>query len=145
MNCVSTAWCGAWIFMNSESEACWTRKLSPLHIVSPAIDHKEIGFGRRNGDGMYVTAEIWTQFARFADKSLWKAIRVAISQCVSLFSILVTKLWDMMIRLCMCKGRTCNAIVLDFNSGWYMTKILDINLSLTGKRENKHSIKDTIY
>ena len=115
----------------SESKACWTCKLSPLHIASPATHHIEIGFTRRHCAGSCVSTEIETQIGIFGIISLWKAICVSILLCVSFFLISVNKLWDMIICLCKCKGRTHHENVLESKAGCQMSNTLDFCLRIT--------------
>jgi len=58
------------------------------------------------------------------------------SLCVSFYFISVTKLWGMIIRLCMCKGPMGHADSLHSKLHWLITTALDIILPVTVKSEN---------
>jgi len=60
--------------------------------------------------------------------SNWSAIPVPIVQHVSFYLISVTKLWDMMIRQCMCKGRIGHSNVLHCQSHQVTTNECDVVL-----------------
>jgi len=66
-------------------------------------------------------------------------------QPVSFYFISVTKLWDMIIGLRMCKGRMGHANVLDSNSHWLKTNELDIGLPVSVKLENWNTIRDETH
>jgi len=136
---------GARFIIWLESEACWTHKLLWLHIASPANHHIEIGFGQRHCDGSCVVRLIDRQSVICYVISRWKAICVPIWLPVSFVLISPTKLWDMMIHLCMCKGRTHHAKVLEAKSDCIMAKKLDFCLPITDKWENRSYISDQIY
>jgi len=74
-----------------------------------------------NGGGSCVTGEIDKQISIFDIISISNAICGPILLCVSSFLILVTNLWDIIICLCMCNGRTHHAKVVGFKSGCKMT------------------------
>jgi len=101
---------------NQEIEACSACQLLPLHIAFLAYYHTVIGLGQRSGDGSCVTGAIDSQIINLDDVSLRKANCVPILLLVSCFWISVTTLWDMIIRLCMCKGRMGHLKVLDSKS-----------------------------
>jgi len=74
---------GARFFPDGDCEACLTCKLLPLHIVSLANYHIEIGFWWRHGDGSCVTGGIHSQIGIFDVVSWVKAICVPILLHVS--------------------------------------------------------------
>ena len=113
MHIISVTWWGAWCVTDQEIEACWTGKLLSLRIASLGNCDNKTGFRQRNHDGSCVTTGIDSQIAIFDNISLWKAICVPISLCGSCFWISLTKLWDMISGLCMCKGHTGQLGVLD--------------------------------
>jgi hypothetical protein len=82
----------------------------PLAItpaISPLANHHiDIGFGRRNGDGLCVARTIDKKVTIFDIMSSWKAMCEPILLCVSFDMISVSKLGDMIICLWMCKGGT---------------------------------------
>jgi len=60
---------------------------------------------------------------------------VPILLCVSIFLISVTRLWDMIIRLCMCKSYMGHTKVLHSKPWWLKIDLRDIILPLTDKWE----------
>ena len=128
----------------SECEACWTRKLWPLHIASPVNHHIDIRFGRRHGDGSSVSGAIKSQICIFDVIFLWNAICVPIFLRVSFFLISVTKLWDMIICLCMCKGRTHHTKGPETKTHCEMANTCNYCLPITVKSESKCYISDEI-
>jgi len=104
-----------------------------------------MGFRRRHGDGSCVNRAIHRQSVIFDIISQWKAIIVSILPCVSFVWISVTKLWDTMIHLCMCKGRTHPVKVLEPELSCKTANNLDFCLPITVKWGNKHYISDEIY
>jgi len=130
---------------HSECYACRTRKHPRLHIASPANRHIEIGFGRRHGDGSCVIGGIKRQICTSDVISLWKAICLPILLHVSIFLISVTKLWDKIIWLYMCKGRKHLAKVLESKTGCTMANMFDFYLLITVKSDSKSNISDEIY
>ena len=68
-----------------DCEPSSTRKLSPLHIVSLANYHVDIGFGRRFGDVSRVTGSVDSHIGIFDNISGVKAIRDPVILCVSIF------------------------------------------------------------
>jgi len=121
---------------DSEIKACWTCKLQPLHIVSQGNYHKQIGFRPRHGDGSCISGGMNRQIGICDDVSIWNAIPVPILLCVSFYLISLTKLWDMIICLCMRKGRIGHANVLDFKCHWLTTNERDIVQPITVKWDN---------
>ena len=74
--------------------------------------------------------------------SIWNVIPVAILLRVSFYLISVTKFWDMIIRLCIFKGRISHASAVDYKSHWLTTNERDIVLPVTGKSDNWYQIAD---
>jgi len=70
--------------------------------------------------------------------SVWNAINVSILLRVSFYFISVTKLWDMIIRQCMCKGRIGCANVLDCKSHPLTANERDIVLPIVVKFDNEN-------
>jgi len=70
--------------------------------VSEANYHINIGFRQRHGEGPSVAGELNRRIGVCEDVSIWNAIPVPSLLCVSFYLISVTKLCDMIIRLCMC-------------------------------------------
>jgi len=130
---------------HSECEASWIRKLSTLHRASPADYHIEIGFRWRHVDGSCVIEVLQRQICIFEVISLWKAICVPILLHVSIFLIPGTQLWDRMICLCMCKGRTHYSKDVESKSGCKIDNKFDFCLPITVKWESKSYISDDIY
>ena len=133
---------GAWFITHSKYEACWTHKLWPLHIASPANHHIDIEFWRRNGDGSSINRRIKRQIYIFDVISLWDAICVPIVLHVRFFLISVTKLWDMVMYLCMCKGRMHHTKGLGTKSRCKMANTCNYCLPITVKWESKSYIND---
>jgi len=111
-------------------------------IGPPANYHIDIRFRRRDGDGSCVCGRIDMQTVILDVRSRWKASCLPISLCVSFLLISMTKLWDMMIRLCMCKGRTHHVKVLDSNSHCKTAKTCSFFLQVTVKWQCKSNISD---
>jgi len=95
-------------------------KAKPVEPVSfysciwpPANYHIDIGFRQRDVDGSCVCGRIDMQNVILDIWSRGKASCLPILLRVSFFLISVTKLWDLIIRLCMCKGRTHHVNVLE--------------------------------
>jgi len=130
------------LICDSEIEACSTRNLEPLNIVSQAKYHIVIGFWRRHGDSSCVAGRMNSQTGISDNVSFCNVIPVPTFPRVSIYLISVTKLWDMIIRLCMCKGRISHAKALDFISHWLTTNEHDIVLPITGKSDNSIKIRD---
>jgi len=136
---------GAQFITNSECDACWTRNLLSLHIASPANHHLEFGFGQRLGDVSWVIGGMPTHICTFQVIYLQKVICVLVLLQVRIFLIPVPKLWDMRIRLCMCKGQTHHVKVLDSKSGCKATNKFNFCLPIAVKWESKRYISDEIY
>jgi len=128
---VSTARHGAECITFLESEAVWMHQVSPHHVPSRVDRHIELGFGRINGTGLWVTWGTDRQIAIFHLIPQWKAIPVPILLHLSIFLISVNKLWVTRIRLGMRKGRTLHVKVLESKSGSMKTTVLNICLPIT--------------
>jgi len=115
----------------SETEACWTRNLLLLRTDRLAIYHNESGFGRRDSVGSCFCDTSDRPILIFDVISLWKAIFVPILLFLSIFLISVTKLWDMIICLWMCKGPTHHVTVLEPKSSSQMANKLNFSLPIT--------------
>ena len=76
--------------------------------------------------------------------SRWNARCLAILLRVSYFLISVTRLWDIIIRLCMCKGRTHHVNVLKSKSHWETAQPVSLLLHVTVKRQSKSNISEEI-
>jgi len=108
----------------AEPDLSMLLKAKPVQWVSfypciepPANHHIDIGFRRRDGDGWSICGRIEVQTVLFDVWSRWKASCLTILPRVSFGLISVTKLWDMIICLCMCKGRTHHVKVQKSKSG----------------------------
>jgi len=77
--------------------------------------------------------------------SLRKVIDELILLHVSYYLIAVNKLWDMIIRLCMCKGLIVHANVLEFKSYRLTTNEHDIVLLVNVKSDNLNRIRDETH
>jgi hypothetical protein len=91
-------------------------------IWPPANYHIDIGFWQTDGDGSCLWGRIEIPTVIFDIWLRWKASCLKMLQCVSFFLISVSKLWDMIIILCMCKGRTHHVNVLESTSHCMMAK-----------------------
>jgi len=109
-------------------------------IWPPANYHIDIGFRRRDGDGSCICGRIDMQTVIFDVWSRGKASCLPILLCVSFFLISVTKLWDLIIRLCMCKGRTYHVNVLESESRCKTAKTFSFILQVTVKGQSKSNI-----
>jgi len=110
----------------------------------PANHHMQIRFGRRHGDGSCICGGIVRQIGIVDIISRWKEICVPILLHVSFDLILVTKLWDMIMCLCMRKGQTHHLKVLESKSGCKTAKTFDFGLQVTLKWESNSWIRDEI-
>jgi len=81
----------------------------------------------------------------FDVKSQWKAICLPILLPAIFFLISVTKLWESIIPLCMCKGRTHHVTVLQFKSGGKTANTFNCYLQVTVMWQSKRYICDKIY
>ena len=135
---------GAQFIAHSECEACRTSKLLPLHVASPANHHMKTGFRWRHGDGFCVSEGIQRQIGIFDVISRCKAICVPMLPRVKWFFISVTKLWDMIIRLSMCKGQTHHAKVSESKSVRKTANTFDFYLPITVQWQSKSHISDEI-
>jgi hypothetical protein len=102
----------------------------------------DIRFRPRDGDGSCVCGRIEVQTVIFDVWSWWKASCLPILLRVSFCLISVTKLWDIRIRLCMCKGRTHHVNVLKSKSDCKMAIMFDFILQVTVKWQSKSNISD---
>ena len=130
---------------NQENEAWGTGKHLPLQIASQTNQHIEIRFKWRNNDGSCIAGEIDMQIAFFHVILLGNAIWIPILLRVSFALISVTRMRDMISRLCMCKGRTCPATVADAESSSYAINELDIDLPVSVMSECKTWIWDNLF
>jgi hypothetical protein len=112
---------GVWFATDHMCEASSTSKGLPLHVASQAINHIEIGFGRRNGNSPYCRGGIDKEIQIFDHVELWKEIGVPNVLCVNFALISVTKFWDMIIHDCMCKGRTHHSHIVTAKSHYKTT------------------------
>jgi len=109
-------------------------------MASQANYHIEIWFWRRQGDSVFITRGMNREIHLAVDVLLRKAIRVPILLSISFYFIAVTKLWDINICLCMCKGQIGHANVLDFKTHWLTTYQCDIVLPVSVKSHNYNQI-----
>jgi len=126
-------------------EACSSRKLLPMHVTSLTNCHTGIGLRWTYCIGSFVIGTLPAQLVIFDDLSLRKVIGVPILLCVSVFWISVTKLWDKIIRLCMCNGHTAHPKALDSRLSRLTMDQPDIVLPLTDKWEHASWIGNEIY
>jgi len=124
---------GTEFITDKQMEDCLTRKLSPLHVTSQANYHRGIGFRWTYCNGSFVIGTLPAQLVIIEDLSPQEVIGVPILLCVNIFLISVTKLWDIIIRLCMCKGHTGHTKVLNSKPSWLTVDQPDIILPLTDK------------
>jgi len=124
-------------------------KAKPVEPVSvypciwpPANYHIDIGFRRRDGDGSCICGRIDMQNAILDVWSQGKASCLPILLCVSFFLISVTKLWDLIIRLCMCRGQTHHVNVLESESPCKTVKTFSFILQVTVKWQSKSNISN---
>jgi len=127
-------------------------KAMPVEPVSfyPCLEpqfyqHIDFGFERRHGDSCWFWGGIHSHIVILDIISWWKAICLPILLCFIIFLILVTKLWDIIIRLCMCKGRTHYVRVLESKSCGKPAKIFDFYLQITVKWQSISYISDQIH
>jgi len=126
-------------------------KAKPVEPVSfypciwpPANYHIDIGFRRRDGDGSCVCGRIDMQTVIFNVWLQGKASCLPILLRVSFFLISVTKLWDLIIHLCMCKGRTHHVNVLESESRCKTAKTFSFILQVTVKWQSESNSSDEI-
>jgi len=103
-----------------------------------------MGFRRRDGDCSCVCGRIDVQSVILDVWSRWKARCWPILLCVSYYFISVTKLWDMIIHLCMCKGRTHCVNVLQSKSHCKTAQMFSFHVHMTVKRQSKSNLSDEI-
>jgi len=123
--------------------------LEPVSFYScmepPAYHHLDFGRGWGHGDGSHVSWRIDRQSVIFDIISWRKASCIPILLHVSFFLISVTKLLDMIIRLCMCKGQTHRVKVLETKWQGNMGTMFDFYLQVTVKWQSESYISDEIY
>ena len=105
----------------------------------------EIGFRKGYGDGLCVAWGMNRQIGICDNVSIWNAIPVLILLHLSFDLMAVTKLWNKIVRLRMCKGRIGHANVLGMISCWLVTNELYIVLPITIKWDNKNYIADETH
>jgi len=98
-----------------------------------------------HGDSSCAAGGMNRQIGISDDISILNVIPVPILLCVSFYLISVTKLWDMIICLCMCKGQESHANAIDFKSRWLTTNELDLIMPVTGKSDNYNQIRDATH
>jgi len=106
-----------------------------MDIMSQVNYQIAIRFWQRNGDSSCVANGVNRQIAMFDDVSLGKPIGVPIILSISFFLNSVTKMWDLVIPLCMWMGRMGQANVLESQKHWLMTNELNMILPATIKSE----------
>jgi len=133
----------------AEPDSSLMLKAMPVEPVSvypciwpPANYHIDIGFRRRDGDGSCVCGRIDIQNGILDVWSRGKASCFPILLHVNIFLISVTKLWDLIIGLCMCKGRTHHVNVLESESRCKTAKTFSFILQVTVKWQSKSNISD---
>jgi len=124
-------------------------KAKPVEPVSlypciwpPANYLIDIGFRRRDGDGSCVCRRIDMQNVILDVWSRGKASCLPILLRVSFALISVTKLWDLIICLCMCKGRTHHMKILASESRCKTAKTFSFILQVTVKWQSKSNISN---
>jgi len=106
-------------------------------IVPPANHHIDFRFRWRHGDSSCVSGRIDRQSAIFGVISWRKASCLPTLLCVSFFLISETKLGDMVIRLCMCKGTTHHVKLLESKSWGKMAQTCDFYIHVTVMWQSK--------
>jgi hypothetical protein len=124
-------------------------KAKPVEPVSlypciwrPANYNMDIGFRRRDCDSSCVCRRIDMQTVLFEVWSRGKPSWLPISLRVSFCLISVTKLWNMIIRLCMCKCQTQHLNVLESKSHCKTAKTFCFILQVTVKWQSKSNLSD---
>jgi len=97
---------------DGDCEASWTFKRLPLHLESIANYRIELWFGRRYGDSSCVTGGVDIQIGTLMTYLEYMKF-VPTWLHVSFNRISVTKLWDIIICQCVCKGRMGHAKLPD--------------------------------
>jgi hypothetical protein len=110
----------------------------------PANYHIHIGCQRRDDDGSCVGGRIDMQNVIFDVWSQGKASCLQILLPVNFFLISGTKLWDMIMCLCMCKSRTHLVNVLEFISHCNTDKTYCFILQVTVKWQSESNISDEL-
>jgi len=139
-----TRW-GTQFVTDKQIKACSTRKLLPQHVTSLVNYYTAIGFRWTYCNGLFVISTLPAQLVIIDNLSLRKVIGVPILLQVNIFWISVTKLWDMIICLCMCNGHTGHTQVLHSKLSWLTINQPDIVLPLTDKWEHAIQIGEKIY
>jgi hypothetical protein len=111
-------------------------------IYPPANYHIDIRFLQRDGGGSTICRRIQVQTVMFNIWSQWKASCLQIDLHDSFFWISVTKLRDVIIRLCMCKGRMHLVKVLESKLGYKTAMKFAFFLKVTIKWQSKRNISD---
>lgn len=130
-HCVRPSSCSTKFVPYSQCRTCWTRKHLPLRILCIANDLIDVGFRSRNGHGACIAGATNWQIDTVHNWSRWKPISIVTVLCVSCFFISVTKLWDMIMCMCMCKGHMGYAKVLGSKSSGWATNVLHIILPVS--------------
>jgi hypothetical protein len=117
----------------SKSEASWTGMLLLLHIASWPNQHIESGFRRRHCEDSCIIGWFDREIVIFDIRSLRKVIIVPVLLLVRFFVILVTKFSDMIICLCMCKGRTHHAMDVESETGLKIANTFDFCLPIIAR------------
>jgi len=133
---VIPTWHSCQFTTDSEINASRTHLILHNHLAPHAKYHTVIGSGRWNSDGSCIAGEVNRQITIFNDFSLRRVICVPIVLRSSLYWISVSKLWEIIICLCMCNSRMGHAKVLDSKSHQLMTHKHDIVLPVTAKLES---------
>jgi len=113
-----------------------------LQIASNANHHIEIRFRQNDGDSLCGAGGIEWQNGIFVIISRQKVLPVTMLLHVSFCLISVTKLWDMIVQLWICKHHLHHAKVLDFKSDCKMTNELNIVWSITVEWESQQYVSD---
>jgi len=113
-------------------------------MESPANYHIDFRFGWRHGDSSCICRGLDRQTVMFDIKSQSKAICIQLLLHITFFMISVTKLCDMIIRLCMWKGQTHQVKVLESKSGSKTANTFDFYLQVTVKWQSTSYSSDKI-
>jgi len=109
-------------------------------IWPPTKYHISIGFRWRDGDGCSLSGRIDMQTAIFELWLRWKPMRLPVLLCVSYFLTSVTKLWDMIICLCMCNGPSNHVNDLESKLHCKTAETFSSLLHLTVTQQSKSNI-----
>ena len=130
---------------NQDIISCETPKLLALHRTSLANYDTGIGFRWTYRTGSIVICILPVHCVVIDNISPAKVI---LEPCLLHFSIdliSVTKLWDMIFRLCMSKDRMYHTNIKDSKPSWLTLNPHDIVMPLTLKSECAMYIEDKIY